>query len=139
VSEYIYDNATWYNSNGSEAKRLFIYKDELWIPGGATNDKVIRLKIGDNTLSLLSIIDVGNTSYGGQDGINPYDIAEAKGVIYILSMNDFVFYGNYATLATGRGNFTTSATSHGCSIVSVIISSEPYLMVNCANVNKLEL
>lgn len=139
VSVYIDNDPNWFNSNGSEGKRLFIYNNELWIPGGATNGKVVRLAIGDNSLSLLNIYDVENTDFGTQKGYNPYDIAEANGFMYILSMDDYVFYASYSTLTTGKGNFPTGATSHRSSIVSVNIENVPYIMVKCAYDNKIEL
>jgi hypothetical protein len=139
VSVYVNNDPLWYNSNGSEGKRLFIYNNELWIPGGATNGKVYRLAIGNSSMSFLSSYDVENTDFGDKKGYNPYDIAEVNGYMYIQSMNDYVFYASYSTLTTGKGNFVTSASSHGSSIVSVIIDNSPYLVVKCGYDNKIEL
>jgi hypothetical protein len=139
VSVYTHDDPLWYNSNGSEGRRLFIYNNELWIPGGATNGKVFRLAIGDNSASFLNSFDVENTDFGNKKGYNPYDIAEANGYIYIQSMSNYVFYASYSTLTSGKGNFETSAASHGSSIVSVFIDNTPYLAVKCAYDNKIEL
>lgn len=139
VSEYVNNDPKWFNSNGSEGKRLFIFNNELWIPGGATNGKVVRLAIGNNTLSLLNIFDVQNTDFGNKKGYTPYDIAEANGNMYFLSMDNYVFYAAYSTLTTGKGNFVTSSNSHGSSIVSVKIANVPYIMVKCGDDDKIEL
>jgi hypothetical protein len=139
VSEYINNDPNWYNSNGSEGMRLFIFNNELWIPGGATNGKVVRLAIGDNSLSFLSSYDLENTDFGGKKGYTPYDIAESNAIMYFLSMNDYVFYASYSSLTTEIGNFATSATSHGSSIVSVNLANIPYIMVKCGDDSKIEL
>lgn len=139
VSVYINNDATWANSNGSEGMRLFIYNNELWVPGGATNNKIARLSIGNNSLSLLNTYILSNMDFDNKKGATPYDIAQANGYMYIVSMNKYVFYASYSTLTSGAGNFVTSGTSHGSSIVAVNIANVPYLMVKCGDDNKIEL
>jgi hypothetical protein len=139
VSVYVNSDATWANSNGSEGMRLFFYNNELWVPGGATNDKIARLSIGNNSLSLLGTFIVGNMDFGTKKGDNPYDIAQANGYMYVISMNNYVYYASYSSLTSGAGNFATSATSHGSSIVAVNIANVPYLLVKCGDDDKIEL
>jgi hypothetical protein len=139
ISVYVNSDTQWKNSNGSEGKRLFIHNKELWIPGGATNDKIVRLTIGDNTLTLLNTYQVGTIDFGKEKGYSPYDIAMINGILYVVTMNDYVFYGNFSTSITGNGSFATGATSHGSSIVSVTIDKTPYLLVKCSDDSKIEL
>jgi hypothetical protein len=139
VSVYVNSDATWANSNGSEGMRLFFYNNELWVPGGATNDKIVRLSIGNNSVTFMNTYNVGTMDFGTKKGDNPYDIAQANGYMYIVSMNNYVYYASYSSLTTGAGNFATSATSHGSSIIAVNIANVPYLMVKCGDDDKLEL
>ena len=139
ISVYINGDNTWANSNGSEGKRLFIRSNELWVPGGATNGKLVQLNIGNNTLTLQNIYNVESIDFGGETGRNPYDLTEANGHIYVLSMSDYVFWGNFSGTISDTGYFATGQTSHGSSIIKVSINNEDNLLVKCSDDSKIEL
>lgn len=140
ISVYVNNDSQWLNSNGSEAKRLYIHNNELWVPGGATNNKIIVFSIGNNTLTLLNTYDVGVIGFGSKNGTWPYDMAMGSdGLLYVVSMQNYVFYANFSSVITNGGYFTTSSNSHGSSIVSVVLDNTPYLLVKCADDSKIEL
>ncbi|MFO7723839.1 MAG: hypothetical protein R6V49_11520 [Bacteroidales bacterium] len=139
LTVYFYDDQQWANSNGSEGRRLLISGNEFWVPGGATNDKLFLLFIGNNTLQPFGYYDVNMVNYGNKQGDSPYDMVKYQDKLYTLSMNDFVFYGEYSMTVSNAGNFSTGNTVHGSSLAVVTIDSTDYFLVKCGSDNTIEL
>jgi len=139
-SAIVYGNTTWSNNNGSEGKNLYIANSELWVPGGANNNKIDRLNIGNFTLSLSNEYNFDNVKVNTTSIYAPYDMVQANnGNLYVATMYDNVFYGTYNNIGVPTGLFDVSRTSHGTGIKAVTSGGTQYLAVKCGEAGKIEL
>lgn len=112
-----YNNATWFNGNGSEGKRMRFIGNFLYVMGGANNDRIHKLaNVGTGVVTLSQ--DIVLPTYNNPGWEEPYDLASDGNDFYVLTMRDVI--NIFSNTWVYKNNFSTSGTgSHGSSIVYV--------------------